>query len=200
MPAGCQLRCRASLGPPPQVRCCSAPLTQEETEAPGAGIEPVGGGADRPADFGGHVGPRQAAQARGTDGEKGGPRWLRAESMRLPWPRKEKTLSDPKAVHSGNCNASAHLQAQQTLTANCMLHPALRQAQPQSCGGDRGAWGGPGAGEGVWAVKLKEGNGGARHHGLGGFRDSWVQELGQSWVLKAGQSSPGEEPSGCRGV
>lgn len=55
----------------------------------------------------------------------------------------------------------------------------------------------PGAGEGAWAAELQEGSVGARHRGLGGFRDSWIQELGQSWALKAEQSSPGKEPPGA---
>lgn len=55
----------------------------------------------------------------------------------------------------------------------------------------------PGAGEGAWAAELQEGSAGARHRGLGGFRDSWIQELGQSWALKAEQSSPGKEPPGA---
>lgn len=57
---------------------------------------------------------------QGTDGERG-PRWLK----RLPWPRKEKTLSDPKAVCSGSCNHRCSPPSPAHTGANCMFHSAL---------------------------------------------------------------------------
>lgn len=62
---------------------------------------------------------------QGTDGERG-PRWLKPESMRLPRPKKEKTLSDPKAVRSGSCNRKCSSPSPAHTGAHCMFHPALR--------------------------------------------------------------------------